>query len=636
MNYYQQILTKYWGFSNFRPLQEDIIKSVVGGNDTLGLMATGGGKSVTFQVPALAQEGICLVITPLISLMKDQVHRLEEKGIKAASIYAGMSAPEIGIVLDNCIYGDFKFLYISPERIGTELFRAKAEKLNVNLITVDEAHCISQWGYDFRPSYLKISEIREFYPGIPVLALTATATIDILDDIQEQLKFRKKNVMRTSFERKNLVYNVVEEEDKLNRLVKIVKNTEGTGIIYVRSRKRTREVAEELLRNNESVTYYHAGLDHFLREQRQKDWTSGKNRMIVATNAFGMGIDKADVRFVIHYEIPDSIESYFQESGRAGRDGKNATVTLFFNGTDRVKMDRRVQTNFPEISEIKREYEALGNYFQIPVGGGKGGVYDFNIMDFSSRFKMNMIVAYNSLKVLEREGYIVLTEEIQNLTKIIFITNRDDLYKFQVANLKFDAFIKLLLRSYTGLFNEFVGISEQFLAKNANISLDDVVQYLKKLSALKIIKYIPRKKTPFIIYTEERLDQRNLFISNENYIKRKEGFVLRQDNIWQYANSHAKCRSQFLLSYFGEKDAPRCGKCDICTKRNELDLSQYEFDMIIDKLKELLQGKTLRLEDIIDFMDFEEEKVVKVVRFLLENGKVQYSGSQSLKWSRAL
>lgn len=636
MNYYQQILTKYWGFSNFRPLQEDIIKSVVGGKDTLGLMATGGGKSVTFQVPALAMEGICLVITPLISLMKDQVMRLEQKGIKAASIYAGMSSSEIGIVIENCIYGDFKFLYISPERIGTELFRTKAEKLNVNLITVDEAHCISQWGYDFRPSYLKISDLREFYPDIPILALTATATMDILDDIQDQLKFRQKNVMRASFERKNLAFNAIEEEDKLNRLVKLVKKTDGTGIIYVRSRKRTREVAEELHRNNITVTFYHAGLDHDVRENRQKDWTTGKVRVIVATNAFGMGIDKADVRFVIHYEIPDSIESYFQESGRAGRDGKNASATIFFNDTDKVKMDRRVQTSFPEINEIKRIYEALGNYFQIPVGGGKGGVYDFNILDFSSRFKINMIIAYNSLKVLEREGYLVLTEEIQNLTKVHFIINRDDLYKFQVANLKFDSFIKLLLRSYTGLFNEYVGISEQFLSQNVNIKIDDVINYLKKLSALKIISYIPRKKTPFVIYTEERLEQKNLFISHESYIKRKEGFVLRQENIWQYANLHAKCRSQYLLSYFGEKNAARCGKCDICTRRNELDLSQYEFDLIITQLKELLQGKTLRLEDVIDFIDFEEDKVVKVVRFLLENGKVQYSGSQSLKWSRPL
>ena len=322
---------------------------------------------------------------------------------------------------------------------------------------------------------MKIASLREIYPDVPVLALTATATIDILDDIQERLNFRKKNVLRTSFERKNLGYNVFEEEDKLNRLIKFIQKTDGSGIIYVRSRKRTREVAEEIFRNNVSVTFYHAGLDYIMREQRQKDWMTGKVRVMVATNAFGMGIDKADVRFVIHYEIPDSIESYFQESGRAGRDGKDASAILFFNGTDKVKMDRRVQTNFPEISEIKRIYEALGNYFQIPIGGGKGGVYDFNILDFSSRFKLSMIVAYNSLKILEREGYIVLTEEIQNLTKVHFIINRDDLYKFQVANLKFDAFIKLMLRTYTGLFTEYVGISEQFLSRNANISVDDVI-----------------------------------------------------------------------------------------------------------------------------------------------------------------
>jgi ATP-dependent DNA helicase RecQ len=610
--------------------------SVVNGHDTLGLLPTGGGKSLTFQVPALAKEGICLVITPLISLMKDQVSRLKEKEIKALAIYSGMSRNEISIVLDNCIYGDFKFLYISPERVGTDLFRARAEKLNVNLIAVDEAHCISQWGYDFRPSYLKIADLRHFYPDATMLALTATATPDILEDIQEKLQFRKENVIRGSFERKNLVYQVFHTEDKLHRLIKTLKNSDGSGIVYVRSRRRTREIAQEIHRNKISVTYYHAGLDPDVRTQRQEAWTSGKTRIIVATNAFGMGIDKSSVRLVVHYEIPDSLESYYQEAGRAGRDGKTAYAILLYNNTDIRNMNRRVTTNFPVIKEIKRVYEAVGNYFQIPVGGGKGIAYDFDILDFAKRFKMSTISVYSSLKVLEREGYLELTEEIQSRSKVHFIVERDDLYKFQVANNQFDGFIKLLLRSYSGLFTEFVGISEQFLAGKANINIQLVTQYLIKLSQQKIINYIPRKKTPFLIFTEERLGLKSLNISHANYIKRKEAFVLRQEKIQHYVGSEAKCRSQFLISYFGEKDAKRCGLCDVCKKRNQLGLSEYEFDLVVDELKGLLESKSLRLEDIVDFMDMDEKKTVKVIRYLLDNDKIVYDINQRIKWNRKL
>lgn len=636
MNLYQQILTKYWGFSKFRPTQEDIIMSVVNGHDTLGLLPTGGGKSLTFQIPALAKDGICLVITPLISLMKDQVNRLKEKDIKAVAIYSGMTRHEISIVLDNCIYGDFKFLYISPERIGTDLFRARAENLKVNLIAVDEAHCISQWGYDFRPSYLKIADLRNFYPDVTMLALTATATPDILKDIQEKLKFSKENVIRGSFERKNLIYQVFHTEDKLHRLIKILKNSEGSGIVYVRSRRRTREIAQELHRNKISAIYYHAGLDPDVRTQRQDAWTSGKIRIIVATNAFGMGIDKSAVRLVVHYEIPDSLESYYQEAGRAGRDGKTAYAVLLYNNTDIRNMNRRVTTNFPAIKEIKRVYEAVGNYFQIPVGGGKGVAYDFDILDFAKSFKMSTINVYSSLKVLEREGYLELTEEIQSRSKVHFIVERDDLYKFQVANNKFDGFIKLLLRSYSGLFTEFVGISEQFLAGKANINTQLVTQYLIKLSQQKIINYIPRKKTPFLIFTEERLDLNNLNISHSDYIKRKEAFVLRQEKIQHYAGSGAKCRSQFLISYFGEEDAKRCGLCDVCKRRNQLGLSEYEFDLVVEELKQLLEGKSLRLEDIVDFMEMDEEKTVKVIRYLLDNDKVVYDINQRIRWNRKL
>lgn len=636
MDLHQQILTRYWGYSDFRPLQEEIINAVMAGKDTLGLMPTGGGKSITFQVPALEKDGICLVVTPLISLMKDQVGRLKKKGIKASALYSGMTRSEIMITLDNCLYGDYKFLYVSPERTKTELFRAKFEKMKVSLLAVDEAHCISQWGYDFRPSYLIISDLREIHPEVPVLALTATATLDILDDIQEKLKFREKNVLRTSFERKNLIYQAIKNDDKLHKLIRIVQEIHGSGIIYVRSRKNAREIAEELKRNRISATYYHAGLDYTQRDKRQDDWTNGAVRIIVATNAFGMGIDKADVRFVLHYDIPDSIESYFQESGRAGRDSKDASTILLYNKNDKSRMERRVRSNFPEIKEIKRIYEALGNFFQIPVGGGKNLVLDFNIGEFASRFKINMVVVYNSLKILEREGYLELTEEVRNPSRVHFLAGRDDLYRFQVENRSFDGFIKLILRSYTGLFSEFVPIIESFLARKGNISPTLVEEYLKRLSSMKIISYIPGKRTPFIIYSEERLDKKNLAISHDKFIKRKEGFILRQKKMWDYVGSKAKCRSQFLLDYFGEKDALRCGKCDICTGRNDLGLSVYEFDLILEEIKNLLQVQNYKLEALVPKLNMEEEKVVKVIRFLLDNGKIKYDEAECLCWSRPL
>ena len=606
------------------------------GKDTLGLMPTGGGKSITFQVPALEKDGICLVVTPLISLMKDQVGRLKKKGIKASALYSGMSRSEIMITLDNCLYGDYKFLYVSPERTKTELFRAKFEKMKVSLLAVDEAHCISQWGYDFRPSYLSISDLREIHPEVPVLALTATATLDILDDIQEKLKFREKNVLRTSFERKNLIYQAINSDDKLHKLIRIVQDIHGSGIIYVRSRKNAREIAEELNRNRISATYYHAGLDYTQRDKRQDDWTKGSVRIIVATNAFGMGIDKAEVRFVLHYDIPDSIESYFQESGRAGRDNKDARTILLYNKNDKSRMEKRVRSNFPEIKEVKRIYEALGNFFQIPVGGGKNLVLDFNIGEFASRFKINMVVVYNSLKILEREGYLELTEEVRNPSRVHFLAGRDDLYRFQVENRSFDGFIKLILRSYTGLFSEFVPIIESFLARKGNISPTLVEEYLKRLSSMKIISYIPGKRTPFVIYSEERLDKKNLAISHEKFVKRKEGFILRQKKMWDYVGSKAKCRSQFLLDYFGEKDALRCGKCDICTRRNDLGLSVYEFDLILEEIKDLLQIQNYKPEALVAKLNMEEEKIVKVIRFLLDNGKIKYDEEECLCWSRPL
>ncbi|MBE9510931.1 MAG: RecQ family ATP-dependent DNA helicase [Bacteroidetes bacterium] len=634
MNIYQQILSRYWGYSKFWPLQEDIIKSIANGHDTLGLMPTGGGKSVTFQVPAIAKEGICLVVTPLIALMKDQVEGLRRKGVKAMAVYSGMTRREMDIALENCIYGNFKFLYLSPERLNTEIFRARVQKMNVSLVAVDEAHCISQWGYDFRPSYLKITDLRELLPDVPFLAITATATPEVVDDIQEKLRFKKKNVLKTSFERKNLVYLVRIASDKQKYLLNVIKKSSGSGIVYVRTRRKTKEIADFLRANEISVSYYHAGLRHPVRSERQKGWTDGKIRVIVATNAFGMGIDKATVRFVIHVDIPNSLEAYFQEAGRAGRDGKKAYAVMLYNESDKAKLDRRIGTGFPPIKVIKRVYEALGNYFQIPVGGGKNGVFDFNIADFISKFKFNAIIAYNSLKFLEREGYIELTDELNNPSKVLFLYKRDDLYKFQVENSAFDGFIKLLLRSYTGLFTEFVSIDEQTLAGRAKISRELVYEFLKKLNNFKVISYIPGKRTSLIIYTEERLDQKSLIISTENYKIRKEKFIKRLEKVNEYASRKDICRSRFLLEYFGEEGSPGCGHCDFCKGENKMKISKTEFEQIAEMISKCLKKESMLLEKLVDTVDHNKEKTVRVIQWLLDNEKIYYRQDKKIGWGK--
>ncbi len=634
MNIYQQILSRYWGYSKFWPLQEDIIKSIANGHDTLGLMPTGGGKSVTFQVPALAKEGICLVVTPLIALMKDQVEGLKRKGVKAMAVYSGMTRKEIDIALDNCIYGNYKFLYLSPERLNTEIFKARVQKMKVSLVAVDESHCISQWGYDFRPSYLKITGLRDLLPDAPFLAITATATPEVVDDIQEKLRFKKKNVLKTSFERKNLVYLVRIASDKQKYLLNVIKKSSGSGIVYVRTRRKTKEIADFLSANEISASYYHAGLRHPVRSERQKEWTDEKIRVIVATNAFGMGIDKAAVRFVIHVDIPDSLEAYFQEAGRAGRDGKKAYAVMLYNESDKAKLDRRISTGFPPIKVIKRVYEALGNYFQIPVGGGKNGVFDFNMADFISKFKFNVIIAYNSLKFLEREGYIELTDELNNPSKVLFLYKRDDLYKFQVENSAFDGFIKLLLRSYTGLFTEFVSIDEQALAGRAKISRELVYEFLKKLNNFKVISYIPGRRTSLIIYTEERLDQKSLIISIENYKIRKEKFIERLEKVNEYASRKDICRSRFLLEYFGEKGSSRCGHCDFCRGENEMNISKTEFEQIAEMISKCLKKESMLLEKLVDTVDHNKEKTVRVIQWLLDNEKIYYRRDKKIGWKK--
>ena len=629
---YRQILTKYWGFTSFKPLQEDIIRSVAEGRDTLGLMPTGGGKSVTFQVPALAQEGICLVITPLIALMKDQVNRLNELEIKSIAIHSGMTAEEIDNALENSVFGDYKFLYVSPERISTKVFQAKVTRLNLSMVVIDEAHCISQWGYDFRPSYLKIASLRDYIDQkVPFLALTASATPQVIDDIMKKLVFRGKNVLKTSFDRKNISYLVRKVEEKGTYLIKTLQKTKGSGIVYVRSRKRCKEVAEFLVANGISADFYHAGLTDELRDRKQAAWMSGETRVIVATNAFGMGIDKSEVRFVIHWDIPDSIESYFQESGRGGRDGKPAFAVLLYTPADKARLTDTIRKKFPQIDKIKDIYEALCNYLQVPLGSGKDNVFEFNMYDFVSKYRLPVIETYNSLQFLQREGYMEFTEEINNPSRVHFIVSRDDLYKFQVANESFDGFIKLLLRSYTGMFSEFVPVNEDALSRKSAATRDTIYQYLVKLSSLNIIRYIPGKKSALVILTEERLMRKALMISPDNYLNVKEKYEIRLNRMIEYADSDSHCRSVYLLEYFGE-ESDRCGICDVCRERNELDLSKYEFDIILEEIKSILSEKNPDAEELVKLIDNPEDRVIKVIRWLLDHNKIIKDRDHKLSW----
>ncbi len=624
MDEYLQILNKYWGFSTFRPIQSDIILSVAKGKDTLGIMPTGGGKSITFQVPAMNMEGVCIVISPLIALMNDQVEKLISLGIKAAALHSGLTYHEIVTKIDNAIYGAYKFLYISPERLASDLFQAKMPHLPVSFITVDEAHCISQWGYDFRPSYLQIAKLKKYFPKSPVLALTATATPEVIDDIQEKLLFKEKNVIEGDFTRKNLTFFVRKTDSKLVDLVKVVKNIRGSGIVYLRNRKKTKEVAEHLVRNGIKADFYHAGLSYEIRNLKQESWTKNQIRIMVATNAFGMGIDKPDVRFVVHMDLPDSPEAYIQEAGRAGRDEKRAFAVLLVNNYDKTSAGQKLAVSFPEIKEIKRIYGAMANYLQIPLGSGKGIAFDFNLYDFANTFKLNSVIAYNALKFLEKHGYIELTDEINNPSRILFILNRDDLYKFQIQNQKFDGFIKLLLRSYTGLFSDYTKIDEDLIAKRANIKRNLVYQYLVKLGQMKAISYIPSRKTPLLIMTEERLDEKSIHISYEFYNDRKDRFKKRLDGMLQYAFNEDDCRNNLILKYFGKPTGTPCGACDICKSRLEDDNSPERLAQTKSDILTLLVEDPMYLGEIQLALDKKEAIINTIIEELLSNEVVYY------------
>lgn len=631
MDSFRQILVRHWGYPDFRPLQLDIIRSVAEGKDTLGLMPTGGGKSITFQVFALSKPGICIVVTPLIALMKDQVENLNRKGIKALAVHSGMSQREIKLTLDNAVWGDYKFLYVSPERLNSERFLERLRQMDINLLTVDEAHCISQWGYDFRPSYLGIAEVRKSLPDIPVLALTATATPKVADDIQEKLSFKEKNLLNISFERENLSYLVRHVEDKNGYLLKSLQKVKGSGVIYVRSRKATREISDELRKNRISADYYHAGLSNLVRSTRQDNWLKGNTRVIVATNAFGMGIDKPDVRFVIHIDAPDSLEAYYQEAGRAGRDGKKSAAVLLFNNADKVKLRKHVSTAFPEIANIKRIYESLCNYLQIASGFGKGRTYEFSLQGFAQMFKFQQSMVYNSLKILQRQGYLEFTEEVDNPSRIAFVVSRDELYKFQVANAAFDDFIKLILRSYTGLFTGYVSVDEDLLAKRAGIEREVVYNYLKHLRKSNVIDYVPQSRSPFVFFTKERIPTDRMKISKENYEDRKEDYAERIEAVLHYAMSSDTCRSQILLSYFGEDDSAPCGTCDVCKNVEQMNISTFEFKSIGGRIQKIL-AKPCKMEDLVFELKGEPEKMREVLKWYIDNQKIVYRIDGLLEW----
>lgn len=559
-----RILKQYWGYDRFRGIQEDIIDSISKNKDTLGLMPTGGGKSITFQVPALAKEGMCLVITPLIALMKDQVQNLKKRGIKALAIYSGMSRQDIIITLENCIFGNYKFLYISPERLDTEIFRTKLRKMHISMITVDESHCISQWGYDFRPAYLKIAEIRELLPDVPVLALTATATPEVVKDIQARLHFRHKNVFRMSFERNNLAYIVRKTENKTAELLHILRSMPGSAIVYVRNRRRTKEITELL--NNEHITadFYHAGLDDATKDIRQHRWQSGESRVMVATNAFGMGIDKPDVRIVIHMDLPDSIEAYFQEAGRAGRDGQKAYAVILYAKSDKTTLHKRIPDTFPEKEYIRDVYEHLQYYYQMAMGDGLDCVREFNIEDFCRKFKYFPVPVDSALRILTQAGYLEYTAEQDSTSRILFTIRRDELYRLREMGEDMDRLIQAVLRSYTGVFTDYTYINEDSLAIRTGLTRRQIYEMLVHLAKLRIVSYIPHKKTPYIIYTRERVEAQRIHISPEVYEHRKARYETRINAMLDYVTNDTVCRSRMLLDYFGERNEHNCGQCDTC------------------------------------------------------------------------
>ena len=627
-----EILKQYWGYDSFRSKQEDVIHSILDAKDTLTLLPTGGGKSICFQVPALMIEGICVVISPLIALMNDQVTSLKAKNIRALAITSGMSFSELDIALDNCIYGNYKFLYLSPERLETDMVQQRLKKMNINLLVVDEAHCISEWGYNFRPSYLKIAEIREFTTA-PIIALTATATPLVVNDIQEKLKFDNENVISTSFYRDELSYVVLKQDDKDNKLIQILNRVKGTSIIYCRTRKETKRI--HLLLSEYGITshYYHAGLDVLERASKQKQWQLNHVRVMVATNAFGMGIDKNDVRLVIHNHLPFSIEAYFQEAGRAGRDRKLAYSILLYNDLDIHNIKKQINDHYPEIKIVRNVYQQIANFLDIAIGDGKHQEFPFHINEFCERYNLNQLQTYYALKLLEKEDYIKLSEAIHQPSRLFIKVTHTELYQFQIANKQYDILLKILLRSYGSLFDNFTKIQENIIAKRAQFSTQEVKDFLTKLKQMDILDYIPQNSNPKLLMLKTRVDSKYISLSKETLETRKANEEAKAASVIQYASNQYQCRSHVLQNYFGEEDNKRCGKCDVCLERNKLKINDQEFEAIILSVQNLISQNPMRVDDIImAIVEFREVKMISVLQFLSDNGLIAMNDEQKLYW----
>ena len=621
----RDILKQYWGYPSFRPMQEDIVDSVVEGKDTLALLPTGGGKSICFQVPAMTMEGICIVITPLISLMKDQVMHLKKIGIPAAAIFTGMHHNQVEIVYNQAVFGMLKFLYVSPERLMTDMFIEAIKKMKVNLLAVDESHCISQWGYDFRPPYLKIAEIREYIPNTPVMALTATATPAVVEDIQYRLKFKERNVFQTSYERKNVTYNVIHDADKFGVMYRLFKRMDkGSGIVYVRSRKRTKIIADWLQSAGISASFYHAGLDAKTRDYRQQLWMNGTIKVIVATNAFGMGIDKPDVRLVVHLDIPDSLEAYFQEAGRAGRDLQPSEAFMIVAENDIDRLKDNIKNTYPELKKIRMIYEALGNYLQIPIGSGKNQSYNFDINDFCNAYNLSLLEVFNTIQLMEREGYIATSEALSSPSKIHIKAGREDLYRFQIEYQEFDTIIKYMLRNLPGVLSDFVNIREETISIKTGLSVEMIIKQIERLEKLDFLTYIPRNDKPQIFYLTERLNISNISLSEDVYKNRKEDADRRLQSVIDFVNNDEICRSVQLLRYFGESIKNTCGRCDVCSSRNRNDIDNKEYKIISDIIiGELKENSAPIYEVINNIRTYKEEKIVETIRWMVDNNIIR-------------
>jgi ATP-dependent DNA helicase RecQ len=622
------ILKQYWGYDAFRSLQEEIIQSVLDGRDTLALMPTGGGKSICFQVPALCQEGICLVVSPLIALMKDQVSNLKKRGIQAEAIHTGMSPREIDRILDNCIYGTTRFLYLSPERLASDLAKARIARMNVNLLAVDEAHCVSQWGYDFRPPYLEIAAIREVIrQDVPVLAVTATATREVVADIQEKLKFREENVFRKSFQRENLSYVVLTEDNKREKMLDILRKVPGSAVVYARNRRMTQEMARFLRENGISADFYHAGLSTEERSRKQDAWINGQTRVVACTNAFGMGIDKPDVRTVIHLDLPESLEAYFQEAGRAGRDGNRSYAVLLYSGVDRLQLERNLATSFPPLQDIRQVYRALGSFFQLATGGGEYQSFDFDIALFCKNFKLDPLKTYSCLHTLEQEGWIVLTEAVTAPSVFTVTVGREQLYDFQLRNQKLDALIKTLLRLSEGAFQDFARVNEHQVARVMKTDADKVIAALKLLDREGMISYRPAKDKPQLVFSKERVPADDLTIDLAHYNFRKQRHEYRLKQAMGYAENPV-CRSQQLLAYFAET-APECGRCDVCLEKSKEDLSGGDFGRYKERITGLLEKTALSEREILQaFPSNQHQQLLKVLSFLLDEEYLEREGER--------